>query len=266
MLVFVIYFLSYVFYFAGLTIGILSLFKSLSEEKPREYLCSIEPLLKIVVTGGILLHVWLIQFSEFDFINSLNISVVILIIFWQVMSFDVPIPHFSIVLLPIAIIVLTLTFLVSQTETHPYFPIHTIVHIVFSFCALGFSLLITCIAVMLSRLDKALRNGKINKMIQTVPSIDLLKQKFSQYLLVTFIFLSLSIAVGILEIGNIIEQRVSHKIFFSIISWVLITIVLFKNRLGKINMSNISVLCIISSLNLIVGFLGSKIVFEYILS
>lgn len=253
------------FYAAAFIILCLIIWKAVKSDDPRQIICKYN-YVSIISTGICLVaHIFILDFNNFNFINSLNYTLILLTLFWIILTLQISIAQLGILLLPLNL--LALLSIQHEAQT-PGFALHSsavLIHIFTSLSALGFVLIATLIAIVALTLDKKIRGGKLSPFVQTLPSLERLNSGNSQFMAVAYMFLSCSLLIGMIETTDIFLQHISHKVFFSFVSWLVLTSLLVRKLISRPSAISIMTHCSLASVCLMIGFLGSKVVVEYIL-
>ncbi len=137
------------------------------------------------------------------------------------------------------------------------------VHIVLSiaaYIALGFAALYACFLLLQ---DYRLRHGRGGFNID-VPLFDIERTMIS-FTRFGAVLLTLSLATGIVFIHDIWAQHVGHKLFFGVISWVIILIVLLLHHLYGFRGRPVALWLLGGFACLVLSYFGSALVLQIIL-
>ena len=141
----------------------------------------------------------------------------------------------------------------------------TIVHILFSLTAYSILSAASLLAVGLWVQIKRLRHITLDKTPISQNSLLVNQEKLYRITAVGWLLLSASIISGILFVENYLGQQIGHKVVFSLFAWALFGILLVGRFVRGWRGKTIIRMHLIAMVLLAVGFLGSKIVLEYIL-
>ncbi|PCK01021.1 MAG: phosphohydrolase [Alteromonadaceae bacterium] len=138
-------------------------------------------------------------------------------------------------------------------------------HILLSLIAYSLLTIASLQALLLAYQNKQLKARHFHNVIGILPPVETMEKLLFELVWAGFIFLSLSVGSGTLYIENILEQHLSHKMVFSVLSWVIYAVLLLgRHFLGW--RGKLAVQCIIGGfIALMLSYFGSKLVIEIIL-
>ena len=138
-------------------------------------------------------------------------------------------------------------------------------HIMISVIAYSLIMLGAFQALLLAYQDHAIRSHNPGGFIRYLPPIHDMETLLFQFLGFGFACLSGSLISGFFFVEDIFAQHQAHKTVFSIIAWVILGILLF----GRFQFGwrgKTALRCTLSTFAfLLIGFFGSKLVYEFIL-
>ncbi len=138
-------------------------------------------------------------------------------------------------------------------------------HILLSLLAFSILTIAAGQAVFIAALDYRLHHHLTRSWHLTFPPLQTLEKSLFEIISLGFLFLSLSILSGLLFLDDMFVQHVAHKTFFSIIAWLMFSILL----LGRIKLGwrgNPAIKTTLAAYGfLFVAFIGSKFVLEILL-
>lgn len=202
-------------------------------------------------------HFGIVQISTLIFAS---ISLIVLI-----SSLRKPFGALLVGLFPLAI--LSIVASITITSTYPPQNLHAGIaaHILLSI--LGYSTLTIAAlqAAFLAFQNHQLRHRHAASVIKRFPPLQDMENFLFELLWVGQILLSLGIIAGFIFIEDMWAEGLLHKTFFSILAWIMFSILLWgRYRLGWRGTTAIRG-TLIGFLFLILGFYGSKFVLEYML-
>tara|TARA_X000000950_G_scaffold280597_1_gene375561 strand:- start:29545 stop:30342 length:798 start_codon:yes stop_codon:yes gene_type:complete len=132
---------------------------------------------------------------------------------------------------------------------------------------LAYSLITICSlqALLIQLQIRQLKYKSQNETVRSLPSLEVMEKVLFRIILLSEIFLSISLVTGFFFYEDLREQKLLHKVFFSSTAWFCFAVLLLgrflKGWRGKlaIRLTWISFIC------LGLGFVGSKFVTEYLL-
>ena len=153
----------------------------------------------------------------------------------------------------------------------PYTPEYTpltwasITHILFSLTAYSVLSGASLLAVGLWIQIKRLRHISLNQQPISQNSLLVNQEKLYRITAVGWLLLTASLLTGILFVENYLGQQIGHKVIFSLFAWALFGVLLIGRFIRGWRGKTIIRMHLIAMVLLATGFLGSKIVFEYII-
>ena len=221
--------------------------------------------------GGWVLHAVVCFFSLFDENGwKLNIFNSILMVTWLsvliVMLFKI---NSIWVKLPLVFFVLISLLMVDTNPLlnhHHYqaFSWQLDLHISLSMLAYSVLSVATLFAVSLWVHIKKVKNSEFGSEFGLVSIIDEEKKLF-KIIILGWLILSMSLISGVIFIDNFMQQQIGHKVVFSILGWIIFgSLIIGRMNRGWRGEKLIS-LTIAGMVMLAIGYLGSKIVLEWII-
>jgi len=224
----------------------------------------------VLVYAAWLLHAVVCFYSLFDE-NGWKLHLInsILMVTWLsvliVMLFKI---NSTWVKLPLMFFVLLSLFLVDPNPILAYhhyqeFSWQLNLHISLSMLAYSVLSVATLFAISLLIQIKKIKNSEFDNSFGVLSIIDE-EKKLSQIIILGWLILSTSLISGVIFIDNFIQQQIGHKVVFSILAWIIFgSLILGRMNRGWRGEKLIS-LTIIGMSMLATGYLGSKIVLEWI--
>ena len=121
-------------------------------------------------------------------------------------------------------------------------------------------------ALLVSYQRRQLKRKRVRHLLNILPPLKMMESMLFQLIRGGFILLTFSLASGYYVLEDLVGQKVSHKVFFACIAWLIFgALVLGRSYWGwrgKTALKSVYIgFCM-----LLLGFLGSKFVFQYIIS
>ena len=170
-------------------------------------------------------------------------------------------------LLPIAALTVACSFLLGATYTpRSDISLGIAAHILLSILASGMLTLAALQAVLLDLLMRQLKHRQTHGLIDRLPPLQTMETLLFRMLWAGFILLSMALVLGALFIEDLFAQHLAHKTSLSIAAWLIFAVLLWgihqRGWRGKKAVRG----TFIGLLVLMVGFFGSKLVLEILLS
>ena len=228
----------------------------------------------VITCAGVLIHS-AAQFKHWFTPGAVEISILtvmslcaLVIVLLLVLSLLLRKPLFDagLVALPLASIVLLLELLISapgQVLTPGSPEITT--HILSSVMAFGVLSIAGVYALFVALIDHFLRQHHLNKLIRTLPALDMLENLLFQLITVGFVLLTLSLGTGLLFVNDLFAQHLAHKTILSIIAWLIFGTLLWGRRYRGWR-GRVAVRMTLAGIALLLlSYFGSKLVLEVLL-
>ena len=136
-------------------------------------------------------------------------------------------------------------------------------HIAFSFLAYSFFSVSIIQAFFLLITEHRLKTHR--PIMNLLPPLRLIEDLMFFSTIIAFILLTGGLFIGIISIENIFEQHLTHKIFFSILAWLIFLVLLIGRIKYQLRGKKAAYLMIGGFIFLATGFFGSKFVLEILL-
>lgn len=174
--------------------------------------------------------------------------------------------NLAFIFLPAAAVALLLDMLMPSTYFLPdSLTIGLRLHILLSITAYSFLTIAAVQAIIFAIQERQLRNKHPIKSMRLLPPMQTMEDLLVQMLAIGFFILSLSLSSGLMFVDNIFSQNLSHKVVLSILAWLIFGLVLWGRwtkgwrgrKLSRLTLGGFSLL--------LLSYLGSKLVYEFIL-
>ena len=138
------------------------------------------------------------------------------------------------------------------------------VHVLTSILAYSLITISSLQALLIQLQIRQLKYKSKYKVVNALPSLEVMEKVLFRIILVSEIFLSISLVTGFFFYDNLQEQNLLHKVVFSSTAWFCFAVLLFGRFLRgwrgqlAIRLTWISFIC------LVLGFVGTKFVLEYL--
>lgn len=171
----------------------------------------------------------------------------------------------DLVVYPIVIVVLFVSFLLGNTSDNS--PISFILssHILLSLGA--YSVLTLCFfqAILLSLQDKKLHHQSKHN-LSALPPLETMENLLFSGLTLGVILLTLSLLSGFFFLEDVFAQHLLHKTVLSLIAWIIFSSILLTHLVWGLRGKKLTSLMKIAFSLLLVGYFGSKFVLTYLIA
>ncbi len=176
-----------------------------------------------------------------------------------------PIGNLILAIFPMAVLVIILSLTVRSDYPPTQMSAGIASHVLLSILAYSFFTIAALQSGLLAFQNHQLRHHHVVSVIRRFPPLQDMERLLFELLWAGQILLSLAIVAGFLFLDDIWAQGIPHKTFFSLLAWVVFSVLLWgRHRLGWRGTTAIRG-TLTGFVFLIVGFYGSKLVLEYVL-
>lgn len=247
----------------------LHLYHALVKDKPIVKNATLSALIIAMIGHGVLLTPQIITLYglNFNLFNALSLIGLFCLVFFVLFSLYRPILSLGMLAVPTALVGMSF----GQFGQAPYQPIANMnmglqIHILLSFGAYCV-LLMACVQAVILRLQiRELKHQTIHRFwVSKLPPLQSMESLLFDMILMGFVILSVAIGLGLVATYDVIAQHIAHKLFFSILSWLVFGVFIighYKNGWRGKKASNVAIYGFIL---LAIGFVGSKAVLELVL-
>ncbi len=204
---------------------------------------------------------------NFSVIGGQTLICLILSLLITLFALAKPVHNSKLVIFPAAILSIILLLnsdrhlrVVSPTETG------LLVHAALSVVAYAIFLLAAVQAGLLYAQNKQLKHHLTGRLIKALPPLQTTEAILFEMIWAGITLLTLSILTGAIFVDDLFAQRLAHKTVFSILSWLLFCGLLMARRFWGWRGLVAAKITIVGFVFLMLGYLGSNIVIEYILT
>lgn len=138
-------------------------------------------------------------------------------------------------------------------------------HILLSLAAYSLFTLAALQAVLLAIQEKHLRHHHLGRLMRRLPPLQTMESALFQLILCGFVLLTLGLITGFVFVEDLLAQHLAHKTIFSLIAWSVFASLLWgRYRFGWRSQTAVR-WTLVGFFFLLLAYVGSKIVLEYIL-
>lgn len=139
-------------------------------------------------------------------------------------------------------------------------------HIISSILAYSLLTIAAIQALLLALQNWMLRHKHLGGGLKRMPPLQVTESLLFEFIWAGFALLSASLITGILFLENIFTQHLAHKMFFSCLGWALYAALLWGHHARGWRGNTAVKWTLWSFATLIIGFWGSKLVLEFLVS
>lgn len=190
-------------------------------------------------------------------------TVVVLLIF---SSWKKPVDNLFIGTLPVAALTLLLSLLTTPEKQFVHIQYGLAWHILLSILAFSVFMIAIGQAILLLIQEKRVKNPRSKGIIKSLPPLQSMDELLFEMIWLGTIILTVALLIGAPYVTNLLEQHILHKVVFSTVGWLVFVILLFgRYRYGWCN-ATASKWTLAGGGLLILSYIGSKFVLEFLLS
>ena len=204
---------------------------------------------------------------NFDFYSSLSLISATITLLILVSSIKHPVDILSIMIMPIAVLMIVLDTIQSSTHIIATGGATGLTfHIMSSIIAYSILGLAAAYAILLSIQNRLLHSHQPGGFVRALPPLKTMESLLFETITVGFVCLSVALASGFIFLDNIFEQQLVHKTVLSIFAWVVFAILLFGHRFIGWRGRTATRWTLGGFFSLMLAYFGSKFVLEVLLT
>lgn len=212
---------------------------------------------------------FMISLEGFDFgvFPLLSFVGALMVIGTLIISIQRPFENITVIVYPLAAILLLLPVIFDSSYL-PRTELSTAImlHIVLSLLAYSTLGIAFAQSLLLLGQNYQLKHKRLAGVIQVLPPLQLMETILFGLIWLGVILLTTAIATGLLFLDNIFAQQLAHKTFFTLCAWgTFATLLIGRYRAGWRGLTAVR-WTISGFLVLLVGFVGTKVVLEIVLT
>lgn len=177
-----------------------------------------------------------------------------------------PLSSLYLVLLPISVVTLVLALISSSTKSTAVIPYSLHAHILTSIVAYSFLAIAALQALLVGYQNWQLKHKHQNALMRTMPALETMEKLLFKLIWLGEVLLTASLLTGFYVYDDFFAQQLIHKVTFSIVAWLVYAVLIFgRYHYGWRGQRAINWTWVGFSA-ILLGYLGSKFVIEFILS
>lgn len=206
------------------------------------------------------------QVAQLSLVYVINVVALVMISVVCLVSARLPTASLLLLVIPVAVFTLLCALLISPGNTEPSALSATLlVHITLSLAAYSALMLAACQSVLLAVLERRLRAPE-QQATSWLPPLETMERTLVAMLWIGLTLLTAAILTGFLFLEDMFAQQVAHHIVITSLSWLVYAVFLAGRHLfGWRGLTAVRWTLVAFGL-LVIGYLGSKFVLEYVLT
>ncbi len=203
---------------------------------------------------------------NFGFFNTGALIAMIVAVLLLLASLNKPVEKLGIAVFPIAAVMLGLEVWLGQQTAHfPHYGPAMDTHILTSMIAFSLLNIAALQAVLLAIQDKQIKSHAPKPFMRSLPSLQAMESLMFQMLTTGLVFLTVSLASGVIFIEDLFAQHLVHKTVLSLLAWLIFSSLLVGRRLYGWRGKTAIKWTLTGFALLMLAYFGSKLVLELIL-
>ncbi len=203
---------------------------------------------------------------QMSLLNSISICVWMTITVVLVSAMTKPIHNLFTFLMPAGALFLMLGLFMPQLAAPKSYSTGMLVHIFVSLLAYSVMIVATLQAILVNIQSNHLHKHRLNNRISSIlPPLQSMERLMFEWVIIGFVLLTAAIATGGIYVDNLLAQHLIHKTTLTTIAWFFYATVIFGHFYLGWRGKNASRLIYLGFIFLIIAFIGSKFVLEYLL-
>ena len=220
----------------------------------------------IVQTISLANNLFVAQMLQMSLIHSISICVWMTITVIIISSFTKPLHNLFTIFMPAGALILAIAHLAPQMAAPKLYSAGMVIHILVSLLAYSIMIITTIQAILVDIQTKHLHEHRFDSPLTSVlPPLQSMERLMFEWLIIGFILLTAAIVTGALYVDNLLAQHLIHKTVLTFVSWLFFATLIFGHFYLGWRGQRASRLIYLGFGFLLVAFIGSKFVLEYLL-
>jgi len=203
---------------------------------------------------------------DFSIFSAQTLICLIISLIVTVFAAVKPVHNSKLIVFPVTILSIILVInsdegqrVVDKSETG------LLIHAALSVVAFAIFLLAAIQAILLFAQNKQLKHHLSGRLLKALPPLQTTEAILFEMIWAGLVLLTLSIISGVMFIDDLFDQKLAHKTVFTLMSWLLFACLLTARRIWGWRGLLAAKITLTGFAFLMLGYLGSMIVIEYIL-
>lgn len=181
-------------------------------------------------------------------------------------TFNKPLQSLYLGLFPISVLILIFALNSSNHMPTTSLSMGTQIHILLSVLAYSFLAIAALQALLCGYQNWQLKHKHQNAFMRSLPALETMEALLFQLVWIGEIILTLALISGFLVFDNLFEQQLIHKVTFSLLAWLVYAVLLIGRVYYGWRGNRAINWCWVGFCAMLIGYIGSKFVIEYILN
>jgi ABC-type uncharacterized transport system permease subunit len=203
---------------------------------------------------------------QMSLLNTISICVWMTIAVILISSLSKPLHNLFVFLMPVGAAFLVLALFAPHLASPRAYTTGMLVHIFISLLAYSVMIIATLQAILVNIQSNDLQQHRLNNRISRIlPPLQSMERLMFEWLMIGFVLLTASIITGGIYVDDMLAQHLIHKTVLTLIAWGFFAILIFGHFYLGWRGRRASKLIYVGFGFLLVAFIGSKFVLEYLL-
>ncbi|WEJ63214.1 cytochrome C assembly family protein [Thiomicrorhabdus lithotrophica] len=205
---------------------------------------------------------WLDSSIFFHIGNGLSLVAILAAAILLVTHLNKPTETLGVFIYPLAALS---TLIPLSIETSVELPIELGSHVLISIAAYSIMGIATAQAILYGVQERNFKAKRLSKLMKALPPLQVMESTLLQLVKIGFIFLTFALISGAFFVENLFEQHLIHKTFFAIAAWLVYGFFLFGQAKYGWRGQTAAQYTIWAYFLLILSYIGTTIIIEYVL-
>lgn len=204
---------------------------------------------------------------QMSLLNSISVCVWMTILVILISALTKPIHNLFMFFMPTGSALLLLALAAPQQAEAKFYSAGMLVHIFVSLLAYSVMIVSTLQAILVNIQSNHLHRHELNHRISSIlPPLQSMERLMFEWVFIGFILLTIAMVTGGMYVENLLAQHLIHKTVLTLISWGFFAVLIFGHFYLGWRGKRASQLIYLGFGFLLVAFMGSKFVLEYLLT
>lgn len=203
---------------------------------------------------------------QMSLLNSISVCVWMTTTVIVISALSKPLHNLFTFFMPAGAIFLLIALFVPQFATPQVYSAGMLIHIFVSLLAYSVILITTLQAILVNIQSHHLHKHQLdNRIMSVLPPLQSMERLMFEWLIIGFVLLTAAIVTGGIYVDNLLAQHLIHKTALTLIGWVFFAVLIFGHFYLGWRGARASRLIYLGFAFLLIAFVGSKFVLEYLL-
>ena len=203
---------------------------------------------------------------DFSLLKSVSLMLAIAVLLVSISSQRFAIQTTQLMLMPVAALLAILSLLAPSSRDLLQLSVGTFSHIMLSVLAYGAFTIAAVMALLLTYISARLKHHQLTSLVKNIPPVESLELLLYELLTLATILLGLSVVTGFIYLEDLFAQHLIHKTVLSILALIIYATICIRHWSTGWRGRQVMRWVFGAYTSLTLGYIGSKIVLEWILT